>query len=248
MPPKPIQKPFHTKVALFLLGAGATGKTTTRKLLTSSVKYEEVEFETIKGSYVRKRNPLKGSIVQEDIDICIYPTIKTGLVGSYASGTDSICAPELIMRSFAYLLDHCEIVLVDGVMSSPRWVDMVNQAHLDFPQKNGQPGITPLLVHFDFTLDQICERLKYRRSNRGKVEDRLPPNTIENARQFIGKTNRCIKYFKRDCQAEIEWLTIPYGLTPFIVVNRILGRLSSLVPHSIPLPVPPKGLKHVRPK
>ncbi len=236
--PKPLTSKTQSanhKIALFLLGAGATGKTTTRKLLTNRPIITTVCNR--KGDYVRKRNPGKGSVVVEDYQIVRYflrDDNHVGLVGNRASGTDSIVAPELIMQAFYSVLEETQIVIVDGVMSSPRWVDMVNIAHEKYKKQGIQ--VIPLLVHFDFTLDQVLERLKARRAKKGKVEDRLPDKTIVNADQFIKKTLRAINHFKRDCMPKIEWLIIKHGLTPGQVATQIANRLTSLTNTPYPLP------------
>lgn len=229
--PTPVRKLTESKKKLlvFLLGAGATGKTTTRKLLVKHWMHYGISGQRgCTATYTRKRNPNKGAIVTEPYVLTTYgdgdvPNRQIVLVGNDSAGTDSIVAPEIIMDGITKALKQSNVVVVDGVMSSPRWVDVTNSNYQEY--KDRGIAVETLLVHFDFVLDEVLKRLLQRRAGRGKVEDTLPPKTVENARQFIGKTNRAVNHFKNGCKAPMHWERIVYGLTPEVVTAQIYKRI-----------------------
>lgn len=197
-----------TKVAIFLMGAGATGKTTTRNTFCEG---EGQEISQI-GKFVKKRMPNKGAVIERKYSIVKYDNCV--LIGNKNSGTDSITTPSLVRQAFFDALELSDTVIVDGVMSTARWVQMVNESRF-------KQDIRVVVVHYDFTVEKIRERLSYRRKNAGIVEERLPELTFNNVQVFMDRAKMCVGYFLDLCHVPVTLVKVDFEDTPKQVVEKL---------------------------
>lgn len=196
------------KLAIFLLGAGGTGKTTTRKSLCKG----EPEAYRIGTENTGNNN--------DRYFYTIYSNC--ALAGNPNSGSDANTGPAFIRSAFNDSLERSDIVIVDGVMASPRWVEMVN---------DHQEPLKVLLVHFNLSETEIIRRLMGRRKANGKVEEALPEKTLKNALSFKQRAINAVKAFEKDCVSPVTKIEITDSETTEQIVSKIekeVNRCSSM--------------------
>ena len=197
-----------TKVAIFLMGAGATGKTTTRNTFCQGDGQEISQL----GRFIKKRMPNRGAVIEKKYSIVKYDNCV--LIGNKNSGTDSITTPSLVRTAFFDALELSDTVIVDGVMSTARWVEMVNEVR-------HKEDIRVLVIHYDFTVEKIRERLSARRKNAGIVEERLPDLTFNNVQVFTDRARMCVGYFVDLCRVPVTLVKVDFEDTPEQVVEKL---------------------------
>lgn len=197
-----------TKVAIFLMGAGATGKTTTRNTFCQG-NGEEISKM---GKFIKKRMPNRGATIEKKYSIVKYDNCV--LVGNKNSGTDSITTPSLVRTAFFDGMEISDTVIIDGVMSTARWVEMVNEYR-------HKADTRVVIVHYDFTVEKIRERLFNRRKNAGIVEEKLPELTFNNVQVFTDRAKMCVGYFLDLCRAPVTLVKVDFEDTPEQVVNKL---------------------------
>lgn len=197
-----------TKVAIFLMGAGATGKTTTRNTFCQGAGEEISKM----GKFIKKRMPNRGATVEKKYSIVKYDNCV--LIGNKNSGTDSITTPSLVRTAFFDAMAISDTVIVDGVMSTARWVEMVNEYR-------HKTDVRVVVVHYDFTVEKIRERLSIRRKNAGIVEERLPELTFNNVQVFTDRAKMCVGYFLDLCRAPVTLVKVDFEDTPEQVVAKL---------------------------
>jgi hypothetical protein len=197
-----------TKVAIFLMGAGATGKTTTRNTFCQGDGKEISKM----GKFIKKRMPNRGATIEQKYSIVQYDNCV--LVGNKNSGTDSITTPSLVRTGFFDALELSDTVIIDGVMSTSRWVEMVNEYR-------HKEDIKVVVVHYDFAVEKIRERLSLRRKNAGIVEERLPDLTFNNVQVFTDRAKMCVGYFLDLCRAPVTLVKVDFEDSPEQVVQKL---------------------------
>jgi len=194
------------KKAVFLLGAGATGKTTARLALCSGTPQQnrvQVMLETPKGP------------VKKPFFYTLYDN--AALAGNIGTGTDGNTAPRLIRMSFFKCLELNDLVVIDGVMGSPRLIEMVN----DYEEE-----IKVLCVHFDISPTETLRRLSERRARNGIVETELPKKTLDNSNDFIRRAKHTVAHFQTKCTKPVFYETIQDNHTPEQIAEIINNALN----------------------
>lgn len=174
---------MNQKLCIFLLGAGASGKSTTTKAFANGnpVQYQEmIDANTMKGI-----RPMKTTWT-------VYNNC--ALAGNHNSGSDANNGPGVIRSAWLKCMDASNIVIVDGMMISPQWAQMVQNWAGD--HKNVQLGI--LLVHFDLTAEQVLERLS---SRRGVDKESIRSKMMEKCIRNVARPIDGFRYFDDHCSS-----------------------------------------------
>lgn len=190
------------KVAVFLLGAGGTGKTTTRIAYGQG---EPVQHKINISVETKKGQKDDGKLFYSLYDNC-------AVAGNLSTGTDANTSPEIIRNSFLHCLEYKDVVFIDGVMSSSKWVDMVN----DYP---GEMKV--ITVHYDFDTSEVYQRLLTRRASNGKVESELPEKTRKNSDSFIKRAANAVRSFDTQCNKPVVKLKVSANETTEQIVAKI---------------------------
>lgn len=186
-----------TKCFVVLLGGGSSGKTTARK----NVCGEPVEM-------IREIHNEKPCFVT------FYE--KYAVAGNHNGGSDANASPELIVESAMKAFSKRDIVFFDGVMGSPRLLDIPNAV-----------DCRVLLVHFDLSQEEVIKRLTLRRKNRGKIEESLPEATLKNSFYFLRRARNTLRQFEERCSKPMFKVTVNDNHTPEEVAQIIKDGIDS---------------------
>ena len=171
------------KVPIVMAGGGACGKTTTTHTFVQGEPDERkamMVVETTKGMVERK------------VNWTIYDNCAA--TGNHNSGTDSNTGPGLVKAAFFECLKVSDITITDGMISSPKWALMCNEAHEIYRNMH------VLVVHFDLSAEELLKRLAGRRGvTKDSIRERMYPRCVQLVRRaellvehFEGKLERCI--------------------------------------------------------
>lgn len=136
------------KAVIIMAGAGASGKTTTTKAFAIG---NPVEYK------VKLPAPLRHGVEVVPIDWTLCDNC--GITGNFRSGTDSNTGPGLVEISFEKVMKERDVVIVDGMVSSPRWASMVTKWQDSHPEED----VVVILLHFDLPPEEVLARLARRR-------------------------------------------------------------------------------------
>lgn len=180
------------KCLVLLLGAGSSGKTTTR--------------QKICGEPVEK-------IIQVEENNKIFCTLyeNFAVAGNHNSGSDANTGPTLIVKSAIECFKHRDIVFFDGVMGTP--------ALLEIPK---QVDCSVLLVHYNLSQSEVITRLLNRRKKNGKIEDCLPEKTLKNSIAFRQRAISTLKHFENKCASKLMKIEILDGDSVEDATSKIL--------------------------
>ena len=152
------------KAVIIIAGAGACGKTTTTQAFCIG---KPDEYRVVRSCLMRNG--------YQDMQIIYSLYDNCAITGNHTSGTDSNTGPGLVEMSFQECMQRRDIVVVDGMVSSPRWVTMVAEWHKKYPEDD----ISILLVHFDIEPMEVLRRLANRRGVSTKsIYDKMMPKCI----------------------------------------------------------------------
>lgn len=191
------------KIAIFLLGAGGTGKTTARKAFCSG---QGVQHKVVRPTIGEKHESYFYSLY----DNC-------ALAGNLTSGTDANTGPHLIRDSFNDCLDISKIAIIDGVMGSPKFVEMVNDRNEE---------LHVVIVHFNLSEEEVVRRLMNRRRSNGIAEESLPEKTLNNSRAFRQRAVNTVRHFETKCTKPFSKIEITDTDSVESVVSKINGEVS----------------------
>jgi uncharacterized protein YnzC (UPF0291/DUF896 family) len=192
------------KIAVFLLGAGGSGKTTSRISFCGA-------------NPVCERVIVPGEKENARFFYTLYDS--SSVAGNISSGTDANTSPDLIRRSFYECLKHRDVVVVDGVMGSPRFVEMVNDYQDD--------DMHVILVHFNLSQDAVIGRLMKRRSNNGIAEQELPEKTLKNSIAFSKRAVSTLEHFRTKCSKKMTKIEVVDSDTTDDIVRKIKQEVES---------------------
>lgn len=181
----------QNKILVLLLGAGSSGKTTTRQSICG------VPEETI--LIKRENDKIHGTLYKD-----------YAVAGNHNSGSDANTGPGLIIESTFECFKYRDIVFFDGVMGTPRL--------LEIPEKL---SCSVLLVHFNLSHAEVYRRLLNRRRIKGKVEDTLPEKTLHNSISFIKRAENTMKHFETKCITKMHKIEILDGDSTVDAVEKI---------------------------
>lgn len=157
-------------LTIVMAGPGGCGKTTTSQTFALGEPREYKELRTVQ---------LQNRKDERDVHWTVYDNC--ALAGNHASGTDANVGPDVVRQSYEECLMVRRIAIVDGYMSTPRWVEMIN----DWDAAHPNDDMIVLVVYFHIGLEELIRRLAERLDV--PVDD-----------EFIAKkTDRCLANLKR---------------------------------------------------
>lgn len=136
------------KVAIVVAGAGACGKTTTTQAFV--IGNPEIHIEP-REALMRHGMQLANAVWS------LYENC--GVAGNHKSGTDSNTGPGIVKAAFEEVLKERDIVIVDGMVSSPRWVTMCT----DWQERHPIDELIMVLLYYQITPEEVLSRLAHRR-------------------------------------------------------------------------------------
>ncbi len=153
------------KILLAFCGATASGKTTTRASLCGA----PILIERRKhGKY----------------PVCTTLYKEYGLAGNVGTGSDANIGPDIIMTAMRHCLIDRDIVIFDGVMSSPRFSELAE----DFDHI--------IVIYFNLSLEENQRRLVQRRTKNGLAEPGLSDKTQNNLLNFRRRAETAASRFQ----------------------------------------------------
>lgn len=196
------------KTALFLLGPGSAGKSSIRKHMCG----DQPTQTTVTTEFLDRF----GNMSPGKYHVTVYPNNYV-LCGSKGNGTDANVSPDLIKQSFASCLKHDrEVIIFDGCMASPKWPLFCNDLEVDHV----------LVVHLNYTIDTVLERLAHRRTyNQRKGTEKefmIHDSTRRDCLSFIQRAINCVNAFKNTC-------TKPMTFTEFSDPKQTVAEISQKI-------------------
>lgn len=159
------------KLVIFLAAASGSGKSTTSKA-----------FAVGEPEQHQKMMSVDTRIGKQDKKISWTLYDNYALAGTHNAGSDANNGPGAIRESFYICMNLRDIVVVDGMMSSPQWAEMVRDWNLE--NKDYKLGI--LIVHFDIDSEEVLRRLAGRRGvSKESIREKMMPKCIANVKRPI---------------------------------------------------------------
>jgi adenylate kinase family enzyme len=154
------------KIVIWIIGSNSSGKTTQSRLLHGSLGVSDQIISNDGDAYI--------SYYGETIS-------HVGKVGdNQCTGTDTLQTKAAIRASYLLALEHSNVVILDGIMATGQWYEMIREADVK---------LLTVLLHFNS--DQAnFNRVIQRRRNKGRDVDDLDDKTKENLRNKIGTFKR----------------------------------------------------------
>ena len=213
------------KTIIWLIGSNASGKTTQSKLLHQHFKTKDIEHH----KWI------------EDGDNVKFTTFgrigHVGLVGdNQCTGTDTLNSKKSIDMSLAYCLYNCDIVILDGIMATGQWSEIINQYDI--------AKTIVILLQFDKLEDnlrRVAERRVYKKIDEGGNDgadiadfeflvdyelDDFKEKTIKNISSKFKGFKSMYERVKNDCNYSVE---ISANLTQDEIHVKILQELNKLI-------------------
>lgn len=154
------------KLLVFMYAGGsASGKTTTTKTFANGVpdeRSQKMEVSTAKGTQIK-------SVKWTFYENC-------AVTGNHHSGTDANSGPGAVRSAFFQCAQEYDVVLVDGKINSPQWVEMVNDVRYAY-------DVTMVELYYQLKPETLLHRLAQRRG----VE-------VESIR--LSMYDKCVRYTK----------------------------------------------------
>jgi len=178
------------KLAIIYAGGGAAGKTTTTKAFVQGEPSEYCE-ERIVETRIGNR-PMK-------VSWTLYGDC--AVAGNHHSGTDSNTGPGATKSAFFECLNDMEIAIVDGMISTPKWVTMCNEWQNEFSLY--ELGV--LVLHFDLDAEELLTRLARRRG----VDIESIRNTMwDKCVGLVKRANLLVNHFEDLCELPMTILCV----------------------------------------
>ena len=133
------------KLAILMAGGSAAGKSTTTLKFAQGEPDENCTIMPVK---------LRKGVEEVKVWWTVYDNC--AVAGKHGSGTDSNNGPAVHRASFNICLQYSDIIIVDGKINSPQWVEMVNDACDEYDM-----GL--LLLYFNLSAEELLTRLAKRR-------------------------------------------------------------------------------------
>lgn len=153
------------KILLAFCGATASGKTTTRVSLCGAPTLIE-----------RRKHG--------DSPVCTTLYKEYGLAGNVGTGSDANIGPDIIMTAMRHCLIDRDIIIFDGVMSSPRFSELADEFdHI-------------IVIHFNLSLEENQRRLVRRRTANGRASPELSDKTQHNLLSFRRRADTAASRFQ----------------------------------------------------
>lgn len=136
---------MNKKFVILMAGGSAAGKSTTTQALAQGEPNEVCEMLEIQSKY--------GPVIEK-----VYWTVydNCALAGRHKNGSDANKGPAGHRAAFTQCLPLSDIVIVDGKINSPQWVEMVNEASADY-------DICLFVLYFKLSAEELLTRLAKRR-------------------------------------------------------------------------------------
>jgi len=149
------------KVAIIVAGAGACGKTTTTQAFAVGNPEMHKELRVADLRHGPKEVPVNWTLYEN-----------CAVTGNHQSGTDSNTGPGLVEISFYECMKERDVVITDGMVSSPRWVTMVGK----WADSHPEDDISIMLIHYDLDPEEVLNRLARRRGvNKESIRVKMFP-------------------------------------------------------------------------
>lgn len=169
------------KTLLMILGAGASGKSTlTRAVCGEGGEEFQASFQVVD----RKTT----ETVSDTAKYTLFKERKAAIAGNLKNGSDAISRMEVLSQCVDHCFNHADIVIVDGVRSSQKFVDWIQEHPL-------KPAA--IFAYFDITLEENLRRLQARRIANGKESD-LSEKTHNNVLEFRKRAERVWRYAREN--------------------------------------------------
>lgn len=188
------------KLAILMAGGSAAGKTTARKLFAQGEPIEAFVFMTLD----MRKGPTEAKVSYTLYDNC-------SVTGNHHSGADGNSGPAAHRASFERLLPLSDIIIVDGKINSPQWIEMVNDACDEYDM-----GL--LLLYFNVSAETLLTRLAQRR---GVEKESIRESMYQKCVEATGRADLLVRNTVK--LSELDWwqIDIDEDMTPEDIVDEM---------------------------
>lgn len=178
-------------LAIIIAGAGACGKTTTTNAFAMGEPEEHKEEMPCL---------MRNGWEPRDVSWVIWDN--SGVAGNIKSTTDANIGPGVVRNAFNKCLERRRVVIVDGYMSSPQWVDMCNDWDEEhYPDEE----LVVLILEFILKPEELLERLAERRGvDKEEIREKMYPKMEANT----GRPKTLLKHFNNKCELEMHHVVV----------------------------------------
>lgn len=197
------------KAIIIVIGAGAAGKTTSTKAFGGDYYQEYQEIMELPSQSGAK-----------EVKVCWTIYDHCGVAGTHRSGTDSNGTVASQTAAMAKVAAERDIIIVDGYMSSPKWVLQANDIVTD---DNGEGGI--IAVVYDLPPEETVKRLAKRR---GVSVDSIWERMYPRHKKLKHRTGTMIRNVAKHACVPYEYVTVDKDMSTDDIVGLMDDALARL--------------------
>lgn len=191
------------KVAIVMAAGGAAGKSTATKAFAIG---DPQEFKDKRIVWTSKGDA-EGTVNWTLYDNC-------AVAGNHHSGTDANTGPGRVIEAFNECLEYRDIAIVDGMISTPRWVLMCNRWQDEHPDDE----LFVLCLHFNLEAEELLNRLAGRRGvDKETIRERMEPRCVA----LVRRAQVLVNHFHDKCECEWKLLEIDKFYAPDDIVELL---------------------------
>lgn len=158
---------------MFLMAGGsAAGKSTTSKAFAVG---EPEEF------HEKLAVPTRKGIEEKWVHWTLYDNC--ALAGNHKSGTDANTGPGATKAAFLRCIELSDIIIVDGKINSPQWVEMVNDMASMYE-------VEMCVLYFDLEAETLLQRLAIRR---GVEKESIRDSMYQKCQEATGRADLLVR-------------------------------------------------------
>lgn len=179
------------RLVIVYAGGSAAGKSTTSKAFATGIPDEHKQKQVVETA--------KG-FAEKTIHWTFYNNY--ALAGNHHSGTDANQGPGAVKAALYKCLESDKVLsIVDGRISSPQWVTMLNEWQEQHPEHK----LIALCLHFDFTPEELLTRLAIKRGvDKESIRERMYPR----CRGWVSESNALVRHFQNLCEIPNDYLDV----------------------------------------
>ena len=136
------------------------------------------------------------------------------LAGNHHSGTDSNTGPGATKSAFFECMQHRDIVIVDGMVSTPKWALMCNE----YADSQPDQTVAVLLLHFDLPAEELLARLANRR---GTTTDEIYDTMWDKCVGLTRRAQLLMEHFQNLCELPMFVVKVKPNHSTVAIVNML---------------------------
>lgn len=199
-------------VTIIMAGPGGCGKTTTSQTFAIG---EPQEFHEDREVQLQNRKDIR------TVHWTVYDNC--ALAGNHASGTDANVGPDVVRQAYEECLKVRRIAIVDGYMSTPRWVEMINA----WDEAHPEHEMVSLVVYFHIGLEELLRRLAKRLDV--PVDDAFRAKKTDRCLANLKRPVTLMKHFQNIGTTELWVLDVEEEDSPELIAEMLNHTLQTII-------------------